>query len=75
VRAVGERLPERGAEIVTASATKSVFDYVVCDDAEGFAASLRSQGATILDVSPMNLSEIFLVLAGKESHVPQEVFA
>jgi ABC-2 type transport system ATP-binding protein len=75
VRAVGERLPERGAEIVTASATEGVFDYVVCADAEGFAASLRSQGATILDVSPMNLSEIFLVLAGKESHVPQEVFA
>jgi len=75
VRAIGDRLPESGPEIVTVSATEGVFDYVVCADAEGFAASLRNQGATILDVSPMNLSEIFLVLVGKESHVPQEVFA
>jgi len=75
VRAVGERLPERGPEIVTVSATEGVFDYVLSADAEGFASSLRAQGATILDVSPMNLSEIFLVLAGKESHVPVEVLA
>ena len=75
VRAVGEGLPANGKEIVTVSAREGVFDYVVCADSESFAASLRSQGATILDVSPMNLSEIFLVLAGKETHVPQEVFA
>ena len=75
VRAIGERLPERGPEIVTVSATEGVFDYVVSADADGFASSLRGQGATILDVSPMNLSEIFLVLVGKESHVPVEVLA
>jgi len=75
VRAVGERLPERGPEIVTVSATEGVFDYVLSADAEGFAASLRGQGATILDVTPMNLSEIFLELVGKETHVPVEVLA
>ena len=75
VRAIGQGLPERGPEIVTVSATEGVFDYVLSAGAESFAASLRGQGATILDVSPMNLSEIFLELVGKESHVPVEVLA
>jgi ABC-2 type transport system ATP-binding protein len=75
VRAVGERLPQRGPEVVTVSATEGVADYVLSADAEGFAAGLRSNGATILDVAPMNLSEIFLELVGKESHVPVEVLA
>jgi hypothetical protein len=57
------------------SATEGVADYVLSADAEGFAAGLRSNGATILDVAPMNLSEIFLELVGKESHVPVEVLA
>ena len=38
-------------------------------------AHLRANGATILEVLPMNLSEIFLELAGKESHVPLEAMA
>jgi ABC-2 type transport system ATP-binding protein len=75
VRAVGERLPQGGAEIVTVSATEGVADYVLCADAEGFAAGLRRNGATILDVLPMNLSEIFLELVGRENHVPVEVLA
>jgi ABC-2 type transport system ATP-binding protein len=75
LRAVGEQLPEQSPEIVTVSATEGVFDYVLCADADEFAAALRRQGATILDVSPMNLSEIFLELVGKETHVPVEVLA
>ncbi len=75
VRAVGERLPQGGPEVVTASFIEGVADYVLSADAEGFAATLRSNGATILDVSPMNLSEIFLELVGKENHVPVEVLA
>lgn len=70
-----ERLPECGPEIVTASVTEGVFDYVLSADAMGFVSSLRAQGATILDVSPMDLSEIFLVLVGKENHVPVEILA
>src|SRR5580698_776899 len=75
VRAVGERLPQGGPEVLTASFTEGVADYVLSADAEGFAATLRTNGATILDVSPMNLSEIFLELVGKENHVPVEVLA
>jgi ABC-2 type transport system ATP-binding protein len=75
VRAVGEQLPQGGPEVVTASFTEGVADYVLSAGAEGFAATLRTNGATILDVSPMNLSEIFLELVGKENHVPVEVLA
>jgi ABC-2 type transport system ATP-binding protein len=75
VRAAGEGLPREAREIVTVSTTEGVSDYVLCSDAEPFAARLRSHGAAILEISPMNLSEIFLVLAGKESHVPVEVLA
>lgn len=75
VRAIGQGLPASGPEIVTVSATDGVSDYVLGAGAESFAASLRKQGATILDVTPMNLSEIFLELVGKESHVPVEVLA
>ena len=49
---------------------------VVRSDAERFAARLRSQGATLLDVAPMNLSEIFLELVGRgKADVPVEVLA
>ena len=75
VRAVGEGLPQSGPEVVTVSATEGVADYVLSAGAEGFAAGLRSNGATILDVQPMNLSEIFLELVGRENHVPVEVLA
>jgi ABC-2 type transport system ATP-binding protein len=75
VRAVGEGLPQGGLEVVTMSATEGVTDYVLSADAEGFAARLRGNGATILEVLPMNLSEIFLELVGRENHVPVEVLA
>jgi len=75
VRAVGERLPQGGPEVLTISATEGVAEYVLSAAAEGFAAGLRSNGATILDVLPMNLSEIFLELVGRENHVPVEVLA
>ena len=75
VRAVGEGLPQGGPEVVTVSATEGVADYVLSAGAEGFAAGLRSHGATILEVLPMNLSEVFLELVGRENHVPVEVLA
>jgi ABC-2 type transport system ATP-binding protein len=75
VRVVGEQLPQRSPEIVAVSAAEGVGEYVLSGGAESFAAELRGGGATILDVSPMNLSEIFLVLVGKENHVPVEVLA
>jgi ABC-2 type transport system ATP-binding protein len=68
IRASGSGLPRTAPEIVTASDTQGVSDYVLRSGAETFAAELRRSGALVLDVSPMNLSEIFLELAGKENH-------
>ncbi len=77
VRAVGENLPSAaGAEIFRAKASDGTTEYVVRTNAEAFAARLESQGATVLDVTPMNLAEIFLEVVGKgEAHVPVEVLA
>ena len=40
--------------------------YMVSSEADDFVTRLRAQGMTILEVSPVNLSEVFLGLAGKE---------
>ena len=40
--------------------------YLVSGEAEDFATRLHAQGMTILEVSPVNLGEVFLGLAGKE---------
>jgi ABC-2 type transport system ATP-binding protein len=68
VRASGSGLPRTAPEIVTVSDTEGVSDYVLRSGADAFAAELRRHGAFILDISPMNLSEIFLELVGKENH-------
>jgi ABC-2 type transport system ATP-binding protein len=75
VRASGSGLPRSGAEIVTVSDTENVSEYVLRSGSDAFAAELRRQGAVVLDVSPMNLSEIFLELVGKENHNAVEVLA
>jgi len=40
--------------------------YLVSHEADDFVTRLRSQGMTVLEVSPVNLGEVFLGLAGKE---------
>src|SRR3984885_5088290 len=77
VRVVGEnlRLPV-GNEVLHARTVEGTTEYIVRANAEGFTASLRNQGATVLDVSPMNLHEIFLEVVGKgETNVLMEVLA
>jgi ABC-2 type transport system ATP-binding protein len=77
VRAVGEnmRLPPRN-EILQTRIGEGTTEYVLRGNAEAFTATLRNQGATVLDVSPMNLQEIFLEVVGKgEANVPMEVLA
>lgn len=75
VRVAGA-IPAAGAEVVTAKSSGGVTEYVVRQRAEAFVAGLRAQGATILEVAPMNLEETFLELVGKEAtHVPVEVVA
>jgi ABC-2 type transport system ATP-binding protein len=76
IRVVGERVPSKSPEILTAKTSEGVTEYVLCAGEEKFVADLRSNGATILEVLPMNLSEIFLELAGRENnHVPVEAMA
>jgi ABC-2 type transport system ATP-binding protein len=76
VRVAGEHVPAASPEILTTSASEGITEYVLCGGEEQFLANLRNNGATILEVLPMNLSEIFLELAGKEKpNVPVEAVA
>jgi ABC-2 type transport system ATP-binding protein len=77
VRVVGEALPLAAwPEIVSTNIGEGTTEYVVRDNAESFAAHLQSQGASVLDMTPMNLSEIFLEVVGKgKINVPVEVLA
>ena len=76
IRVAGEQARATSPEILTASASEGVTEYVLCGGEEKFLADLRNNGATVLEVLPMNLSEIFLELAGKEiPNVPVETMA
>ena len=75
IRAVGERLPTSVRGMLAVTSAEGVTEYVVSAGAELLAATLSSQGAVVLEVLPLNLAEIFLVLVGKENHVPVEVLA
>lgn len=77
VRIIGEGLPVgTRSEIFKTKTGEGITEYVLRSNADGFVSQLRSQGATVLDVSPMNLSDVFLEVVGKgETHVPVEVLA
>jgi len=77
VRVVGENLPiDWGTEVFRTKTSEGTTEYIVRANADPFIAELRNQGATVLDVSPMNLPEIFLEVVGKgEANVPMEVLA
>jgi len=67
ITAAGEGLPAVGPpQVVSSTQAGAFWKYVVARDAEAFAARLRQQGATITDVSPLNLRQIFLELTRKE---------
>ena len=67
ITAAGEGLQPFGPpQVVSAVQAGAFWKYVVSRDAEGFAARLRQQGATVTDVSPLNLRQIFLELTRKE---------
>ncbi len=74
-RVSGRDLPRNGPAILTVAETGGVSEYVLRSGAAEFTAELNRQGAVILDVSPMNLSEIFLELVGKEKPDAVEVLA
>jgi ABC-2 type transport system ATP-binding protein len=67
VTAAGTALPHaKTADMVSVSANGDFCKYVLRQNAEDFAAGLRNQGASVADVSPLGLREIFLELVRKE---------
>ena len=67
ITAAGTALPHaKTADMVSVSANGDFCKYVLRQNAEDFAAGLRSQGATVTDVTPLGLREIFLELVRKE---------
>jgi ABC-2 type transport system ATP-binding protein len=67
VIASGEGLPVMQSPDVVSATTDGRFRrYVVSREAERFAVELRGQGATILEISPLGLRELFLHLVRKE---------
>ncbi len=77
VRVVGEALPlAASADVLKTGTGEGTTEYVLRANAEAFVATLRTQGATVLEESPLNLSEIFLEVVGKgKTNVPVEVLA
>lgn len=67
VIASGEALPVvPPAGVVSAGSDGRFHRYVVARNAEQFAAQLRANGASILEVCPLGLRELFLHLVRKE---------
>ncbi len=67
ITAAGNSLPaQTSAQVLSVGVEGNFCKYVVTSDAEGFAAGLSRNGATVTDVAPLSLREIFLQLAQKE---------
>jgi len=67
VIAAGRGLPSAPSAPVVAAARNGEFSrYLVTRDAEAFAAQFRSQGASVTEVTPLSLREVFLELVRKE---------
>jgi ABC-2 type transport system ATP-binding protein len=65
--AAGNSLPtQTSPQVLSVVVEENFYRYVVTKDAEGFAAGLSQQGASISNIAHLNLREIFLQLARKE---------
>jgi len=67
ITAAGNRLPTAATEqVLSVDRDGEFYKYVVTKDGDGFAESLRRDGATVTNLTPLNLREIFLHLVRKE---------
>jgi len=67
VTAAGDDLPQISfPEAMLVASEGNFHKYLVKSGVEAFAAQLSRQGATIAEISPMSLREIFLALVRKE---------
>jgi ABC-2 type transport system ATP-binding protein len=67
ITAAGSSLPaQTSTQVLSVEVEQNFYGYVVTRDAEGFAADLSRNGATITSIAPLSLREIFLLLVRKE---------
>jgi ABC-2 type transport system ATP-binding protein len=67
ITASGDSLPtETTSEVLTVEIQNTFGKYVVAKQAEAFAERLRQNGATVTNISPLGLRDIFLHLIRKE---------
>jgi ABC-2 type transport system ATP-binding protein len=67
ITAAGNALPaEMSSQVLSVDVEGDFCRYVVTKDAGGFAAGLSRNGATITNIAPLSLREIFLHLVRKE---------
>jgi ABC-2 type transport system ATP-binding protein len=67
ITAAGNSLPaQTSQQILSVVVEGKFYRYVVTKDADSFAATLSQNGATITNIAPLSLREIFLQLVRKE---------
>jgi ABC-2 type transport system ATP-binding protein len=67
ITAAGNSLPaQTSAQVLSVGVEGNFYRYVVTRDAESFVAGLSRNGATVTEVAPLSLREIFLQLVQKE---------
>jgi|SRR5215472_3664028 len=67
ITAAGNSLPaQTSPQVLAVDVGQQSYRYVVTKDAEGFAAGLSRNGATVTSIAPLSLREIFLQLVRKE---------
>jgi len=72
----GTALPESSPSILSVRRQANAAEYVIQHEPDEFAAELVSNGAAIVDSTPLSLNEIFLALCRTaESKPAEEVFA
>lgn len=67
ITVAGNALPQtKSPEVLLVASEGHFYKYLVKKNADAFAAELSRQGATVAEVSPLGLREIFLALVRKE---------
>lgn len=67
ITAAGNSLPaQTSSQVLSVVVEGNFYRYVVTKGADGFAAGLSQNGATVTNIAPLNLREIFLQLVRKE---------
>jgi ABC-2 type transport system ATP-binding protein len=67
ITAAGNTLPvQTSSQVLSVAVEGNFYRYVITKDAERFAAGLSQNGASITNIAPLSLREIFLQLVRKE---------